>query len=92
MPHYRRALPCAKADGIARGRVRRFRWARDETAALPFSEGGCSQPTGEIMDQRIVSTPENARSASKQGVVRYVLALSLLLVVILFAVAYRVSV
>ena len=43
------------------------------------------------MDQRIVSTPENARSASKQGVVRYVLAVSLLLVVILFAVAYRVS-
>ena len=44
------------------------------------------------MDQRIVSTPENARSARKQGVVRYVLALSLLLVVILFAVAYRISV
>jgi hypothetical protein len=74
------------------GRGRRFRWARDETAALPFPAEGSSQPTGEIMDQRIVSTPENARSASKQGVVRYVLAISLLLVVILFAVAYRVSV
>ena len=44
------------------------------------------------MDQRIVSTPQNARAASKQGVVRYVLAVSLLLVVILFAVAYRISV
>ena len=44
------------------------------------------------MDQRIVTTPQNARSASKQGVVRYVLAISLLLVVILFAVAYRVSI
>jgi hypothetical protein len=44
------------------------------------------------MDRRIVSTPENARSAGKQGVVRYVLALSLLLVAILFAVAYRVRV
>jgi hypothetical protein len=43
------------------------------------------------MDHPIVSTPEKARSASKQGVVRYVLAVSLLLVVILFAVAYRVS-
>jgi hypothetical protein len=38
------------------------------------------------------STPENARLAGKQGVVRYVLALSLLLVAILFAVAYRVRV
>lgn len=44
------------------------------------------------MDHRIVSTPENARSASRQGVVRQVLAISLLLVVILFVVAYSVSV
>ena len=43
------------------------------------------------MDQPIVTTPQKARSAIKPGVVRYVLAVSLLLVVILFAVAYRVS-
>jgi hypothetical protein len=42
----------------------------------------------ESMDQRVVETPERARQASKPGVVRYVLAVSLLLVVILFAVAY----
>jgi len=40
------------------------------------------------MDQRIVLSAEKARGASKEGVVRYVLAVSLLLVVILFAVAY----
>jgi len=44
------------------------------------------------MDQRIVSTPENARSARKDGVVRYILGISLVLVVILFAVAYRFAV
>ena len=43
-------------------------------------------------DQRIVTSPEKARSARKAGVVRYVLAVSLLLVVILFAVAYRIVV
>jgi hypothetical protein len=44
------------------------------------------------MDQNIVSTPERARGARKAGVVRYVLAVSLLLVVILFVVAYVISV
>jgi hypothetical protein len=44
------------------------------------------------MDQRIVETPERARGASKPGVTRYVLAISLLLVVILFAVAYVIVV
>ena len=44
------------------------------------------------MDQRIVLTPEKARAARKPGVVRYVLAISLVLVVILFMVAYRFSV
>jgi hypothetical protein len=44
------------------------------------------------MDQRIVTTPEKARGARKEGVVRYILAISLLLVVILFAVAYRIAI
>jgi hypothetical protein len=44
------------------------------------------------MDQRIVETPERARSASKVGVVRYILGISLVLVVIGFAVAYVISV
>jgi hypothetical protein len=44
------------------------------------------------MDQRIVLPPEKARAGRKPGVVRYVLAISLVLVVILFVVAYRFSV
>ena len=44
------------------------------------------------MDQHIVSTPEQARGARKEGVVRYVLGISLLLVVILSVVAYRFAV
>jgi hypothetical protein len=44
------------------------------------------------MDQHTVLTPEKARGARKHGVVRYVLAISLLLVVILFVVAYRITV
>ena len=44
------------------------------------------------MDQQIVTTPEKARSAIKPGVVRYVLGVSLVLVVILFVVAYTIPV
>ena len=44
------------------------------------------------MDQRTVLTPKEARGGHKPGVVRYVLAISLVLVVILFVVAYRLSV
>jgi hypothetical protein len=44
------------------------------------------------MDQRIVQSPTNARQGRKTGVVRYVLLISTLLVVIAFAVAYRLSV
>jgi hypothetical protein len=43
------------------------------------------------MAERIVKSPEKARSASKEGVVRYVLAISIVLVVILFAVGWLVS-
>ncbi len=44
------------------------------------------------MDQRIIETPERASQGQKPGVVRYVLAVSLVLVVILFGVAYVISV
>jgi hypothetical protein len=47
---------------------------------------------GQVMDQRVVQTPEKASAGRKPGIVRYVLAISLLLVVILFAVAYTISV
>jgi hypothetical protein len=39
----------------------------------------------------IVKTPTAARAGSKEGVVRYVLAISIALVVILFIVGYFVS-
>jgi hypothetical protein len=44
------------------------------------------------MERRVVQNPEKARSGSTPGVTRYVLAISTLLVVILFAVAYVISV
>ena len=44
------------------------------------------------MDQRIVETPQRASAAHKPGIVRYVLAISLVLVVILFGVAYLVAI
>ncbi len=40
------------------------------------------------MTKRIVVNKTEARQATKEGVVRYVLAISLVLVVVLFAVAY----
>ena len=42
-----------------------------------------------VMDQRIVENPTTARQGTKEGVVRYVLIISTVLVVILFAVAYK---
>ena len=45
-----------------------------------------------VMPEHIVRTPTEARASSKEGVVRYVLAISLVLVVILFMVAYKFSV
>ena len=44
------------------------------------------------MAPRVVKNPQEARQAEKSGVARYVLAISLLLVVILFVAAYVISV
>lgn len=43
------------------------------------------------MPERIVKSPTDARSASKEGVLRYILGISIALVVILFIVGYMVS-
>jgi hypothetical protein len=43
------------------------------------------------MAERIVRTPTEARAGSKEGVVRYILAISIALVVVLFIVGYLVS-
>jgi hypothetical protein len=43
------------------------------------------------MPERIVETPTAARAGSKEGVVRYILAISVALVVILFIAGYLIS-
>jgi hypothetical protein len=43
------------------------------------------------MPDPIVKSPIAARSATKEGVVRYVLAISLVLVIVLFGVGYVVA-
>jgi hypothetical protein len=43
------------------------------------------------MARRIVESPREARSATKEGVGRYVLLIGVVLVVILFVVAYLVA-
>ena len=62
--------------------------------ALPVPEERGRATTEAAMDdgRRIVESPSRTRQASKPGIVRYVLAISLALVVIAFAVAYMTSV
>jgi hypothetical protein len=43
------------------------------------------------MPERIAKSPRDARAASKEGVVRYILGISVALVIILFIVGYLVS-
>jgi hypothetical protein len=40
------------------------------------------------MDKHLVTTPTRARAGSKEGVVRYILGISIALVVVLFGVSY----
>ena len=44
------------------------------------------------MDDRLVETPQRASQGQKPGVTRYVLTIGLALVVILFVIAYLISV
>jgi hypothetical protein len=50
------------------------------------------QAQGAVMDTHIVHNAEEARQGKITGRVRYILAISTALVVILFAVAYVISV
>jgi hypothetical protein len=43
-----------------------------------------------VPEKRIVVNETEARQATKEGVVRYVLLVSLVLVVVLFAVVYKI--
>lgn len=47
---------------------------------------------GQAMDERIVKSPQEASQGTKPRVTRYVLMVGLVLVVILFAVAYLIAV
>jgi hypothetical protein len=42
------------------------------------------------MDDRVVKSPEEARQGRKKGVTRYVLAVGLGMVIILFVIAYLI--
>jgi hypothetical protein len=42
-------------------------------------------------DDNIIKSPTDARAGSKEGVVRYILGISIALVVILFVIGYMVS-
>ena len=66
---------------------------RIESRLLPFPKqrGVCSRQGPTAMDDRIVVNETEARQATKEGVVRYILAISLVLVVVLFAVAYLLT-
>jgi hypothetical protein len=84
MPHFRAARGREKAApaGAAGSNAGRF----------PFSAEGCPPDTEQAMDHRIVETPSRASQGQKPAVTRYVLSIGLALVVILFVVAYVISV
>jgi hypothetical protein len=65
---------------------------RIEPCALPVSIQSYGQSREPVMDQHVIENPEAARQGAITGRVRYILAISTALVVILFAVAYAVSV
>jgi hypothetical protein len=54
-------------------------------AACGFSDMEVAMP------KPIIKSPTDARAGSKEGVVRYVLGISLALVVILFIIGYMIS-
>jgi hypothetical protein len=53
-----------------------------------FTAEGCGSKGWAVVKKRIVVSETDARQATKEGVVRYILLVSLVLVVVLFAVAY----
>jgi hypothetical protein len=63
---------------------------RIETRRLSFLVQETRQSGRADMAKRPVVTGTEARSGTKEGVVRYVLLVSLVLVVVLFVVAYEI--
>jgi hypothetical protein len=57
----------------------------------PFARGRMLATEGQAMDDRVVKTPQDASQGQKPGVTRYVLTVGLVLVVILFIVAYLIG-
>ena len=56
----------------------------------PFATARMLTTEGQAMDDRIVKSPQEASQGQKPGVTRYVLTIGLVLVVILFVVAYLI--
>jgi hypothetical protein len=90
MPHHRLPALFEKA-GRKSGSHPTVRPGSNAAHAL-FPRQGCSPNTEQAMDQRVVETPQRASQGQKPGVTRYVLTIGLALVVILFVVAYVISV
>jgi hypothetical protein len=80
-----RAAPRQGAD--AKTRPQR----RDRSGLLRRSRREGSQARGQAVDDRIVKSPQEASQGQKPRVTRYVLSIGLVLVVILFIVAYFIG-
>jgi hypothetical protein len=63
-----------------------------DPAPCSVREGKDAHNRRQAMDDRIVKSPQEASQGQKPGVTRYVLTVGLVLVVILFLVAYLISV
>jgi high-affinity K+ transport system ATPase subunit B len=57
-------------------------------SAFVFTGEGCGNQGRAVVKKPIVVNETEARQATKEGVVRYILLVSLVLVVVLFVVAY----
>jgi hypothetical protein len=63
-----------------------------DPASCAVREGRMLTTEGQAMDDRVVKSPQEASQGQKPGVTRYVLTVGLVLVVILFVVAYLIVV
>jgi hypothetical protein len=80
-----------RSAGAVNPLVRTYPFAGSKTPPLLFSMAEIPQLGGAEMAKRPIATATEARAGSREGVVRYVLLVSLVLVVVLFIVAYELS-
>jgi len=91
LSHRPRCRPAGRRGQLGFAPIR-FQSGRNfgiETPALTFSYAEKRQAREKVDSRTPVATGTEARAGSKEGMVRYVLLASLVLVVVLFAVAYE---